>query len=427
MTAMDIDIYARISDDQLDDAHGTNNQISDCKAYATDRGWTVVDVYRDDSVSATSGKRRPGFEALLNRPIKRPVLVWHTDRLIRLTEDLNRIIKLDMTVYALHAGLVDLSTETGKAVARTVTAWAEHEVRLKSQRQMAANRAQAAAGKPRWRSAPYGHTTEGKIVPHEAQVIREAAERILGGHSVNGTKRWLQSVPGAPRTNVQRFLMSPRLAGHNVYKGERINESKIAPIVDEDTYSDLMRLLTDPARRTSGVKGGKVATLLTGIAQCGICGDGSTVHSRLDMKGKVKIPVYRCSVKGHNQHKQNVADSIVIVRTVELLTRPDAAKVIERHSVTPEIVKDELRDLRAQLAEWQLVASEMGPVEYMKVTKPIRERIAELDEISRQTSHRDLFDGLTFDDEWSQEKADEWAYEAHQRFDALPLLKQREI
>ena len=48
----------------------------------------------------------------------------HTDRLVRLTEELDRVIKVEVPVHTVTAGDLDLSTPAGRAVARTITAWA---------------------------------------------------------------------------------------------------------------------------------------------------------------------------------------------------------------------------------------------------------------------------------------------------------------
>lgn len=418
----EVDVYARISDDQADDAHGTDNQIAECKAHAAAQGWSVVEVYRDDSISATKGKTRPGFESLLERPLKRPVLVWHTDRLVRVSADLERVLDQGLTVHALQAGLIDLSTSTGRAVARTVTAWATHEGELKAQRQVSANAALAAAGSPLWRVAPYGHAVDGSLVPHEAQTLQEAAERVLSGQSVQEVRRWLATVPGAPTTNLNRLLRNPRLAGHNVYKGERMPASNIVPILDEDTYSELVGLLSDPQRR-SGTKNGKVSSLLTSVALCGICNDGSTVHAA---SGRA-YPIYRCKSGNHNAHPRWPADSLVSQAVLDLLTGPDAPEVIERHSNTPQSVKDELRTARAELTEWEAVASQIGPAEYLRVTKDVRSRIAALEETARSTSHRALFEGLGVRPDMTLREWHTVRKEASARWHALPLLKQREI
>lgn len=58
-------------------------------------------------LSATNGKARPAFQRLLESD-PGAILVWHTDRLVRLTRDMERVIALNVNVYALHAGLLNL-------------------------------------------------------------------------------------------------------------------------------------------------------------------------------------------------------------------------------------------------------------------------------------------------------------------------------
>ncbi len=45
-------IYARISDDRTSDAAGVTRQEQDCRALALSRGWTVVDLFVDNDISA---------------------------------------------------------------------------------------------------------------------------------------------------------------------------------------------------------------------------------------------------------------------------------------------------------------------------------------------------------------------------------------
>jgi DNA invertase Pin-like site-specific DNA recombinase len=129
---MEMDIYARISDDQLADAHGTDNQIADCTAWAAEHGHTIVDVYRDDSVSATSGKVRPGFEAVLGRSVRRPLLVWDVDRIFRVSKDLERVIEQDLVIHGVTHSVLDLATPQGRAIGRSVTAWKTYEGEMKA-------------------------------------------------------------------------------------------------------------------------------------------------------------------------------------------------------------------------------------------------------------------------------------------------------
>ena len=65
---------------------GVQRQLEDCRKLAGDRGWTVVDEYVDNDVSAYSGKRRPEYERMLadiRDGLRDAVLVYNMDRLTR--------------------------------------------------------------------------------------------------------------------------------------------------------------------------------------------------------------------------------------------------------------------------------------------------------------------------------------------------------
>src|SRR5947209_472123 len=89
-------IYARISDDRKEGA-GVARQLEDCWKTVKARGWEPAEVYRDDSISAFSGKKRPGYERLLEDiragRVSR-VVVWHGDRLHRRLRELLDLIEL---------------------------------------------------------------------------------------------------------------------------------------------------------------------------------------------------------------------------------------------------------------------------------------------------------------------------------------------
>jgi site-specific DNA recombinase len=57
-------IYARISSDQDGTALGVARQVQDCRGLAKSLGWVVAEEYVDNDLSAFSGKRRPGYEAI---------------------------------------------------------------------------------------------------------------------------------------------------------------------------------------------------------------------------------------------------------------------------------------------------------------------------------------------------------------------------
>ncbi|MHC5557691.1 recombinase family protein [Kocuria sp. U4B] len=112
-------IYARISQDSEEQRIGVDRQLTDCRVAAKARGWTVVDEFIDNDVSATRSKRRPEYERMLTdiRASKvDALLTWDVDRLTRTPRELEDVIDLaDAHGLALASigGEIDLSTPQG--------------------------------------------------------------------------------------------------------------------------------------------------------------------------------------------------------------------------------------------------------------------------------------------------------------------------
>ena len=141
------------------------------------------------------------------------VVVWHIDRLVRSMRDLEDVIDLDRPVWTCVAGEWDLSTDAGRAIARTLTAWGRYESDVKSRRLRAKHEQLAQSGA--WASGRcFGYTLEGQIVDAEAEVIREIANRLLAGASLRSVTKWLGEarVPtirgGAWRGSTVRQIMT---------------------------------------------------------------------------------------------------------------------------------------------------------------------------------------------------------------------------
>ena len=142
LLSMQAVIYARISRDREGAGVGVERQAEDCRDLADRLGWTVVGTFTDNDVSAYSGKLRPGYRAMLDAleaGKAGAVLAWHTDRLHRSPVELEEFIDLcdrrGIDVRTVRAGTVDLSTASGKMVARMLGAAARHEVEHNIERQ----------------------------------------------------------------------------------------------------------------------------------------------------------------------------------------------------------------------------------------------------------------------------------------------------
>jgi DNA invertase Pin-like site-specific DNA recombinase len=329
--AIRADIYVRISQDLTGEEHGVARQEESCRKLAADLGMEVRHVWTDNDLSATKKNVvRPDFEAMIaSKP--EAIICWHTDRLIRVTKDLERVIELGVNVHAVMAGHLDLSTPAGRAVARTVTAWATYEGEQKAERQKLANAADARAGRPYTAGIrPFGYGDDHMtIIADEAAAIRDGAQKILEGWSLSAVARdWVERGLQSPRSvamggkgwslrGVKKVLTSPRYVGRSTYLGEVVGEALWPPILDPDVFYGVVAILGNPERFSGGKRTGRTAgTLLAGIALCGDCGE--TVNGR----GYRGVLVYGCKAT-HTRTPRIIADARASNATLARFMFPD--------------------------------------------------------------------------------------------------------
>ncbi|WP_246057057.1 recombinase family protein [Nocardioides eburneiflavus] len=303
---MRVAIYARISSDRDGARLGVARQVEDCKALAAKKGWTVTTVLEDNDLSAWTGKPRPGYETLLDLMREGhidAVVVWHTDRLTRSSVDLNTIItaaeRHNVVVHSVMAGLLDLSTASGKMQARIVGAVAEHESDQKAERIRRKHQELAEAGKPASLGQAYGYNADGTVNAVEAAVIRDLVARLLAGESIRSLTRWLnaegiRSKKGGEwsTSTVRQVLTSGRICGWREWTprtprtreeranwngkprrgwgmGELVAEGEWEGIISRSQTDRIRALLDDPERRTTKRRH---YLLSAGILKCGVCG-----------------------------------------------------------------------------------------------------------------------------------------------------------
>lgn len=315
-------IYARQSLDRHGDSLAVDRQLDLCRKFATERGWTVDAEHVDNDRSATTGAARPEFDRMLGSHPER-IIVWHVDRLVRLTKDLERVIDLGADVHAVQAGHLDLSNPAGRAVARTVTAWSTYEGEQKALRQKASNDQRAASGVPAAGRRCYGYSKDGTaVVEDEAAHIRRAALAVLDGVSMRSIVAQMNAAGSRTTagnlwkpTELRRYLQRPRLAGHRVHRGEIVGPGQWTPILTEDEHVAVSAILSDPSRKP---RGRPRAYLLSGVGRCGVC--GARLYGRIEKRG----PIYVCESGAHLGRKIADIDAYVEAVIVARLTRPDA-------------------------------------------------------------------------------------------------------
>jgi site-specific DNA recombinase len=329
-------IYTRISDDQTGRGLGVARQLEDCKALAERHGWAVVNHFDDNDISAYSGKRRPGFEAMLDAMKAGEfdaLLCWHTDRLYRTMRDLERVIEIAdakrIEIRTVQGGTLDLSTSAGRMVARILGSVARQESEHSSERRKRANAQRAAAGQWSTTRRPFGYTRTGEPVEPEAAAIKMAVHDVLAGKSVRQVAReWnaagLQTTGTAKEWRspmVRRVLVNPRCAALVVHQGKTVGPGDWTPIIDEDTHHGIVAYLNDPLRvRKTGFERRYQGS---GVYLCGVC--GSPLQSYSASGGKKRA--YRCPNASHVRRQSEALDKHVDDFVLGRLSMPDAVEL----------------------------------------------------------------------------------------------------
>lgn len=297
-------IYARISKDADLRGLGVARQLADCKALAERRGWEDVETFVDNDVSASSGKRRPEYERLLEGirgKTVQAVVVWDIDRLTRRPAELETFIGLADTfglALASVGGEVDLASPQGRLTARIKGAVARHEVEQQSRRIRRKVEELAAAGMPHTGGLrPFGYDVSRlQVVEEEAVLIRDAARRVLAKESLRSvTRGWnekgIRSVTGRPWSvqSLRNVLLSPRMAGLVEHRGRVVGPAKWPAVLDAATHEALRHVLLDPTRGTT-VTGRPRAYWWSGMVFCGRC------EARMGASGTSARRQWRCLI-----------------------------------------------------------------------------------------------------------------------------------
>jgi site-specific DNA recombinase len=413
-------VYLRISQDPTGQAAGVTRQREDCLSLVGSQDWELFDTYIDNDISASKGKVRPAYKRLL-ADIKAghvdAVVAWHPDRLYRKLTDLEGLIAAiesrNVIMRTVRAGEIDLSTPTGRMLARILSATAQAEGEVKADRWARSWRQGREQGAPaRTGTRLFGYTRDGRVIPEEAATTRRIVADLLAGKTLG---RVTSSLDGTLTTRgtvwrngtVKQYLLNPRIAGFSTLKGEVVAEGTWEPLVGRDDWETLRGILTARTRDTPP----RVA-LLGGLIYCGRCGHrlitgaarkGRTYRcpSRPGMPGCGRVSSYAGPieevVEGYAQAR--LADPRVLKRVAEL-----------RSSGGTPALLSEVAALEARLLELERSLEEPG-VPVAAITRAMsraRDRLAacqvELAEASASAPAAEYVGGAEWPDDLARRR-----------------------
>jgi DNA invertase Pin-like site-specific DNA recombinase len=301
-------IYTRLSRNRTgEQSESTLDQERACRKLAADRGAEVVSVETDDDRSAYTGKRRAGYERVLDAIRLGSVdlvLARHPDRLhrspIELEEFIDVVDQSGVEVATVQAGRVDLSTPTGRMQARMTGTVARYESEHRSERTKDAHERIASQGRWAGGTIPFGYHHEKSapgglsLDPEQSDRVRGWVDSLLAGDLLADIVKALNEEGYPPPRgsrwtipSVRGIVTSDRIAGLRVHKGE-VFPAKWPAIVTPEELEAVRRLLrARGGRRTP--ESWRRYLLSGGLAVCGRC--GAALHARRRGNG---TPVYHC-------------------------------------------------------------------------------------------------------------------------------------
>lgn len=404
-------IYSRISDDREGREVGVVTQEDDCRALAKRHGYKVLEVYRENDISAStrSRKPRPRYAEMLAAARAGEfdvILSYSNSRLTRRPLEVEDLITLHerygTRIETVVSGNDDLSTADGRMTARIKGNVDTAEAERTAERTKRSKAQMAAEGKYRGGPRPYGYQKDGVTIREaEAAVLREATTALLSGRSLQSVARELNAAgkqavrmkrpkvapadqkldpatgkPIVPPTKLAKVpwtagvlrdvLLRPRNAGLLARGAVRSKELEIVgpaqwpAIVDRDTWDALRSMLTNPSRRTT--TGNAWAWLGSGIYRCGVpvgdsvCGAvlrATATGQTAARPNHKRTGYYRCSAQAHLMINAEYTDDWVR-RTVAELMRIDS--VIE--GLSPKAA-----DLTPDRERWAVQSARLAQVE----------------------------------------------------------------
>jgi DNA invertase Pin-like site-specific DNA recombinase len=351
--------YCRISADKTGAGLGVERQAADCRDLAAKLGVGEPEVLVDNDLSAYSGKRRPGYEQLmegLRQGRWSALLVWHVDRLCRNVRDLEDIVDLvngKVAVHTVKGGEIDLGTPEGRLQARMLGTLARYESEHRSDRVRRALKQRADLGYRHGGPRPYGWNPDGTLDHAEAAIIAELTRRIISGESCRSLAaemraRGVPSARGAPWSafSIRQIVIRARNAGLREANGKITAPGRWPGIVRREQWEAAKALLTDPARRVN--PGNAPAKLLSGLMTCGVCG----LPVRSGGGGAKGSAAYRCTGNGCVKRNAALVDGLVEAYVLAVLkreqvgapTRPAVSSDVRGEADAVRLRLDQLED-----------------------------------------------------------------------------------
>ncbi|TDQ01225.1 recombinase family protein [Labedaea rhizosphaerae] len=351
-----VGIYLRISDDREGRELGVQRQEEDCRKLVARKGDTVVAVYKDNDISAStrSKKVRKDYNRLIadaKAGFVQEIVAYTSGRLTRRPMEHEGQIELaehyGVTFDYVASPSFDLNTAAGRMIARVLAARDAAEAEEISERVRREKEQAREVGEWTGGARPFGYegaqydedgviTNKRRVgralVPREAKMIKDAVQRVIAGESLlsiceDWTARGLPTPREAPAwypSTLRSILKRGRNAGLVEDPDGRIRDGVTGTwrsIITVDEWQAVCKILNDPSRRTyHGTR--TLKWLGSNLYVCGLCGSLMRSSGRTSQGPVgVRLATYRCKRSSHCQARAQGTDDAVLAVARALLRK----------------------------------------------------------------------------------------------------------
>jgi DNA invertase Pin-like site-specific DNA recombinase len=427
--------YLRVSLDRSGRARSVDEQHDDNQRAADEFGWHLGKPYRDVDRSASryATKAREDYDQLIadleHGRFNADVLVlWESSRGSRKVSEWVTLIELaERAGVRIHVTTHNRTYDPANARDRRSlledSVDSEYESSKISDRARRAAAANAADGKPHG-PTPYGYRRlydpeTRRLVrqepnPDEAAVVRELFDRLRRGHSLRSIAmdfdaRGQRTRTGKPFSSqhLRDMALTATYIGLRVHApGQKGTRSRYdlkgavkgtwEPLVSEETYYEVRRMLTRPERRTS--RSGRATHLLSMIAKCDVCGGPLAVAFRPAAQGTVR-EMYQCRAKGCVRLDKADLDALAEKVILDFLSADDVFEKLESSAHNDDElqqVRNDLQRARTELQELRddVSAGRLSVANLREVGPGLEARVATLEAREKELATPSVLRGL---------------------------------
>ncbi|RLC75542.1 MAG: hypothetical protein DRI61_14725, partial [Chloroflexi bacterium] len=281
-------IYLRVSSEEQEKGHSLEAQERECREFLRREkpSWTIVDVCQD--VHSGKTDRRPGFQKMMNMIYEGKadaIVAHHLDRFSRNLHDILTYFKTleEMNVVMVFAkDRFDFSTEEGRLQFHVLAVFADWYLQNLARETRKGKLARVLKGLPNNR-LPFGYIKGpdgiAKIVPEEAEVIRQAFELYATGNYTDAqiadflNKAGFRTRRGRlwSKDTVRDLLQNEFYIGLVKYYKE-LYPGKHEPIISKELFEKVQQVRQTHYRKPKVYSTTVRPYLLSGIACCAQCG-----------------------------------------------------------------------------------------------------------------------------------------------------------